>query len=140
MPLLAYVATFLEQLHFRKIYFFTISTSSVQLDFKSNYFGSRVTFFKQLFLKSCYFFGTAAFSDLPLLLSSSSTTGTSSTGHLTIENKQLFRAATFSKNKLVQNKVIYRRTTFLKQALLCSIKFLRIATFSTKLFFKRGTL
>ena len=45
-PLLAYVATFPEQLHFRKIYFFTVSTSSEQLDFKSNYFDPTVTIFK----------------------------------------------------------------------------------------------
>ena len=46
MLLLADVATFLDQLHFRRIYVFPVSTSSEQLDFKSNYFDSTVIFFK----------------------------------------------------------------------------------------------
>ena len=46
MPLLAYVATFSEQLHFERIYFLTVSTASEQLGFKSNYSDSTVTFFK----------------------------------------------------------------------------------------------
>ena len=46
MPLLAYLANFSEHLHFPKIDFFTVRTSSEQLDFKSNYFDSMVTFFK----------------------------------------------------------------------------------------------
>ena len=46
MPLLAYVATFSEQLHFERIYFFAVSTSSEQLGFKSNYLDSTATFFK----------------------------------------------------------------------------------------------
>ena len=46
MLLLADVATFLDQLHFWRIYVFPVSTSSEQLDFKSNYFDSTVIFFK----------------------------------------------------------------------------------------------
>ena len=46
MPLLAYVATFSEQLHFQRIYFSTVSTSSEQLGFESNYLDSTVDFFK----------------------------------------------------------------------------------------------
>ena len=46
MPFLAYVVTFSKQLHFRRIYFFTVSTSSEQLKFKSNYLDLTVTFFK----------------------------------------------------------------------------------------------
>ena len=46
MPLLAYAATFSEQLHFERIYFFTVSPSSEQLGFKSKYLDSTVTFFK----------------------------------------------------------------------------------------------
>ena len=70
MSLLAYVATFSEQLHFWRIYFFTVSTSSEQLHIKSNQFNIKIIFSKQLFFKSCYFFGTSNFSDLSVLLSS----------------------------------------------------------------------
>ena len=70
MPLLACVDTFSEQLHFRRIYFFTVGTSSEQLVLHSNQFNTTVTFVKQLFLQSCHFFGIATFSDLSLLLSS----------------------------------------------------------------------
>ena len=127
MPLLVYVATFSEQPHFRRIY----CTSSEQLDFMSNYFDSTFIFFKQLFLQSCYFFEIVTFSDLSLLLSSCfffqnryAFTVKLQLQHLTIENRQLFRTATFSKDEIVQNKDIYRRATFLKQVLLYSIKFL----------------
>ena len=48
--------------------------------------------------------------------------------------------ATFSQKELVQNKDIYRRATFAKQAILCSIKFFRTATFSTKLMFQKRYL
>ena len=145
MSLLAYVATFSKQLHFWRIYFFTVSTSSEQLDIKSNQFDIKITFSKQLFLQSCYFFGTANFSDLSVLLSSVFSEqlrfqSEASTQHLTVENRQLFRTATFSENELVQNKNIYIRSTFLKQILLYSIKVFRKATFSTKLILQKTYL
>ena len=46
MPLLAYVATFAEQVNFQRIYFFTVSTPSEQLGFKNNYLDLTVTFLK----------------------------------------------------------------------------------------------
>ena len=65
MPLLAYIATFLEQLDFRRIYFFTVSTSTKQFlflfldisskiqsnyfDFPSSYLFRTVTFLKEQF-------------------------------------------------------------------------------------------
>ena len=135
-------SNFLEQLHFRRIYFLTVSISSEQLDIKSNQFDIKITLSKQLFLQSCYFFGTANFSDLSVLLSSFFSEqlrfqSETSTEHLTVENRQLSRTATFSENELVQNKDIYIRSTFLKQVLLYGIKFFRKATFSAKLILQK---
>ena len=131
MPLPIYVATFSQQLHFRRIYFVTASTSSVQLDIKSNQFDIKITFSKQLFLQSCYFFGTATFSDLSVLLSSFFFRTA------TFLERNFYRASNyqiidsylgqllFSGNELVQNKDIYIRATFLKQVLLYSINFFK---------------
>ena len=101
MLLLVYVATLSQQLHFRRIYFFTVNTSSEQLDIKSNQLDIKITFSKQLFLQSCYFFGTAPFSDLSVLLSSFFFSeqlrfqSETFTEHLTIENRQSLRTAIF---------------------------------------------
>ena len=145
MPLLAHVATFSEQLHFWRIYFFTVSASSEQLDFKSNYFDSKITFFKQLFLQSCYSFGTATFqmchfySAVIFFFGIGTFLQRTSTVHLTIENRELFRTATFQEDELVQNKDIYKRATFWKEVLRCSMKFFRTATFSTNVILQRRT-
>ena len=47
--------------------------------------------------------------------------------------------AIFLMKELVQNKDIYRTANFLKQVLLHSNNFFKTDTFSTKVFFKRGT-
>ena len=140
IPLLAYVATFSEQLHFGRICFFTVSTSSEQLDlrviisiqqlpFSNSCVFRAATFLEQQLFHIFHFFSAVNFFFFFLVRFQSET----STEYLTIKNRQLFRTVTFSKDELVQEKDFQRRATFLKQALLCSIKFLRTATFSTKL-------
>ena len=143
MPLLAYVGTFSEQLHFRETYFFTVSTSE-QLVLQSNQFDKTVTFAEQLCFQRCYFFGTPTFSDLSLLLSSF---------FVFFQNTSLFKAQLLLSSYLfrIDNSlgqllgiILFRnkdrRTTFSKQVLLYSTKFLRTATFSTKLILQKRHL
>ena len=54
MPLLACAGTFSEQLHFRRTYFLTVSTSSDQLVVQSNQLDATVTSAAQLFLQNCF--------------------------------------------------------------------------------------
>ena len=53
---LAYVVTFLGQLHFTRNYFFTVNTSAQQLLLQSNQFDTTVTFSEQLLFWNSYFF------------------------------------------------------------------------------------
>ena len=68
MLFLVQVVTFLGQLYFMRIYFFSINTSAEQLLFQSNQFKTIVTFLEQVLLHSSYFFGGDTFSELLLLL------------------------------------------------------------------------
>ena len=149
IPLLAYVATFSEQLHFWRICFFTVSTSSEQLDlrvtisiqqlpFSNSCVFRAATFLEQQLFHIFHFFSAVNFffffSEQVRFQSETSTE------YITIKNRQLFRTVTFSKGEVVQKKYFQRRATFLKQALLCSIKFFRTATFSTKLILQKTYL
>ena len=123
---------FSEQLHFRRTYFFIVSTSSQQLVLQSNKLDKNVTFSEYLFLQSCYFFWIAFFKNCQFF----------SVEFFFQNNNSLewnfFRADTFSEDKPVQNKDIYRGATFSKQVLLYSIKYFRTAAFSTKVPFKNS--
>ena len=108
MFLLAFVATFSEQLHFRKICFFTVSNRIAILH--SCYFFAAETLLDLSLFLSSYFLQNSNVFRVKLLRSSHLSRIDSSLGQL------LFRRTNF-----VQNKDICRRATFLKQVLLWSI-------------------
>ena len=86
-----------------------------QLLLRSNYFFRTVTFFRaatfsEQFIQS--FFETGVFSECSYIFKEKLL---SSSYFLKKENRQFFRLATFSVNRLVQNKDNYRRSTFSEQ-------------------------
>ena len=105
-------------------HFFRETISTQQLFYRNSCF-FRTTAFEQSFFRS-YFFKIASFQSK------------NSSEQTFLENRKLFRAVTFRNNYLfgggiVQNKDIYRRATFSKQVLLHSISIFRKATFWKKL-------
>ena len=120
ISLIAYVATFSVQLQFQRRYFITL--------LQSNYFDTTFTFLEHLFLqRSCFFeelcfqnnhfFAAVNFSEQLLFQCETSTE------QPLPENRKSFRAVTFRNSYLfdrgiVQNKDIYRGATFSKQVLL----------------------
>ena len=119
ISLLAYIATFSGHLYFWRNYFFTL--------LQSNYFDTTVTFFggaissEQLLFLRCSFFRTVTYSMLisQQLFFQSET----STEQSLFENKTFFKTLSFRDSYLfgrgiVQNKDLYRRATSSKQVLL----------------------
>ena len=91
ISLIAYVATFLGQLYFRRSYFF--------IPLQSNYFNTKDTFSEQLFLQCICFFWRVLFSEQPILRSS-----------------YFFRIATFFRAKLLASshhlRTVLEKTNF----------------------------
>ena len=125
MPSLAFVTIFSEQRHFRRIYFFTVSTSSDQLILHSNQFDTTVAFSEWLFLQSCYFFGTATFSGLPLFKiatflernfyrAATSSIGSSSLEQLLFWRSNLFRVKISIEELRFSNRYFYTASNFNK--------------------------
>ena len=113
--LLTYVANFPGQLHFRRSYFFKVSTSSEQL-LQGKQLDTTVTFSKQLFLQSSYFFRSK------LLPSCCFSRMHSSLGQLLFRSyffhagiftpHQVFQNIFFSTKRLVQKRYLFRTDTF----------------------------
>ena len=128
MFILAYVVTFLGQLHFTRNYFFTVNTSAQLLLLQSNQFDTTITFSEQLLFWSSYFLNRLT-SSHQLLFQNSYLFGAKVLPRTSI-NSSSFRAAGFSEqllqeDKFVQNIDIHRIISFSKQALLQNIKFFR---------------
>ena len=124
MFFLAYVVTFLGQLHLTRNYFFTVNTSGQQLLLQSNQFDTTVTFSEQ------FLFGTATFSEGLLLLNNYSfKTVTYSEQRfyrqllsvLALQGCWFFIAATLGRQ--ICSEYWYPQKNFFFKALLQSIKF-----------------
>ena len=129
ISLLAYVATFSGQFYFRGRFFFTLLQSS---HFGTSYFFEAAISSEHLIFLRSFFFAAVTFFSKQLLFQ-----GKTYFGQLPHENREFFRVVTFWNSYLfsrgiVQNKYIYRRATFSKQVLLQNISFFRKGKFWKK--------
>ena len=150
IPLWVYADTFSGQLHFQRVYFFTVSTSWDQPLLQSNYSPKQhLLFSEELLLQDNYSFGADTFLEQFI--------------QFIFVNSYFFRRASFSEqnfyraatswermifcleDELAPNKDIYREATFWEQVYFHGIAFCRTASFLTNLFlqkryfFKRAT-
>ena len=139
ISLLASVATFSGQLYF---HFFTLV--------QSNYFDTTVNFSGQLFLqRSCFFLKRSFFRSVTSLqqlsFQNSYFLREISTEQALLVNRKFFMLVNFRNSYLfgagiVQNRDIYRRATFSNQVLLHSVNFFRKTTFWKKLMFQNSNI
>ena len=142
MSLIAYVVTFFrttvflekpllhifsEELLQHNSYFFAAAISSEQLHFS-----------RELFFKKSRFFAVVIFFRIATFLEQNLYRAASSSEWLILQDSYFVGTATFWMKEFVQNKDIYRTATFLKQVLLHSNHFFR-ADSQQKCFFKIGT-
>ena len=92
ISLLAYVATFSEQLCFQRSYFFSLLQSST--------FGTRANFLEQLFLQSSCFFEELRFQNSPILAA------------VIFSEQLLFQSKTSMEQPLRENRKFFRAVTF----------------------------
>ena len=116
MFFLAYVVTFLGQLHFTRNYFFTVNPSAQQYLVRHNSYVFRAATFSEH-----YFLSAIILSKQLLIRSKTSTDNFYQL--LVLQGSQFFRTTTIQEDKFVQDIDIYRRISFSKQNLLRNIKF-----------------
>ena len=135
ISLLAYVATFSGQFYFRGRFFFKLLQSN---HFDTSYFFKAAISSQHLIFLKSFFFRTVTSSQQLLFFSKQLLfQGKTSFGQPPHENREFFRVVTFWNSYLfgrgiVQNKYIYRRATFSKQVLLHNINFFRKGKFWKK--------
>ena len=121
-------------------HFFMVTTQRQQLLFQGCYFFRADAFFQDLrFLKTVTSLKQLFFPEYLLFWSKTSTQ------QPLLENMKLFRAITFRNSyifggAIVQNKEIYRRASFLKQVFPHTISFFRRGKFSKKLVFQKRNI
>ena len=120
-------------------HFIRVTTSTQRLLFRSSYFFRAAGFFKDLHFQNSHLFAEFIFSEQFFFQSKPSTE------QQPRENRKFFRAVIFRNSYLfgggvVQNKEIYRRATFWKQVLLHSINILGEAAFWKKLIFQKSNI
>ena len=126
MFFLAYVVTFLGQLHFTRNYFFTVNTSAQQLLLQSNQFDTTVTFSEQLLFWNSYFFRRLTSSQQLLFQNSylfgakvlpTTSINSSSLGQLVFQNSyfrktNLFRISISTEEFLFRSRQFYKTSNF----------------------------
>ena len=114
MFFLAYLAAFFGQLHITRNYVFTGNTSAEQLPLQSKQFDTTVS--QQLLLQSSYFYGAATFPKHLFLLSSS------------LSKQLLIRSKTSTDQLLLlENREFLRAASFSEQLLFRKTNLLRIS-------------
>ena len=121
------------------LHFIRVTTSTQRLLFRSSYSFRAAGFFKELHFQNSHLFAAVIFPEQLFFQSKPSTE------QQPRENRKFFRAVIFRNSYLfdggvVQNKEIYRTATFSKQVLLHSMNILGKAAFWKKLIFQKSNI